>query len=91
MTDYIKREDVLYQLNKQATIDGQPRAIRRAIRIVAEFPSADVWPVVRGEWLHKKITDDFHVVGQCSVCKERRRIDNFCPNCGADMREKADV
>lgn len=41
----------------------------------------------KGEWLHKEITDDFHVVGQCSFCKERRRIDNFCPNCGADMRE----
>lgn len=41
-----------------------------------------------GKWLHKKITDDFHVIGQCSVCKEIRRIDNFCPNCGADLREE---
>lgn len=40
----------------------------------------------RGKWLHKKITADFHAIGQCSVCKEIRRIDNFCPNCGADMR-----
>lgn len=47
---------------------------------------ADVRPVVRGKWLHKKITADFHAIGQCSVCKEIRRIDNFCPNCGADMR-----
>ena len=40
----------------------------------------------KGKWMHKKITADFHVVGQCSVCKERKRIDNFCPNCGTDMR-----
>lgn len=43
----------------------------------------------KGEWLHKEITADFHVVGQCSVCKERRRIDNFCPNCGAEMKEES--
>lgn len=48
----------------------------------------DVRENVKGEWLHKKITDDYHVTGQCSNCHERRRIDNFCPNCGADMRGK---
>lgn len=39
----------------------------------------------QGKWLFKEITDDYHVTGQCSVYKERRRIDNFCPNCGARM------
>lgn len=48
-------------------------------------PSAYVRPVKRGKWMYKKITTDLHVVGQCSVCKERRIIDNFCPNCGAEM------
>ena len=42
----------------------------------------------KGKWIHKKITEDLHVTGQCSVCKERRIIDNFCPNCGAKMRTK---
>lgn len=45
MNDYISREAVCYQLAKQATIDGQPRAIKRAAKIVAEFPAADVRPV----------------------------------------------
>ena len=44
----------------------------------------------KGKWMHKKITADFHAIGQCSVCKEIRRIDNFCPNCGADMRGEKD-
>ena len=43
-----------------------------------------------GRWMHKEITADFHAVGQCSVCKERRRLDNFCSNCGADMRGRED-
>lgn len=59
-------------------------------KAIKSIPDSDVRPVVRGKWLHKEITADFHVVGQCSVCKERRRIDNFCPNCGADMREAND-
>lgn len=46
MSDYIEREALLYQLAKQTTIDGQPRAIRRAAKIVADFPAADVRPVV---------------------------------------------
>lgn len=50
------------------------------------YTAADVRPLVRGKWMHKKITADFHCIGQCSVCKEIRRVDNFCPNCGADMR-----
>jgi hypothetical protein len=46
VSDYIEREAVCYQLAKQATIDGQPRAIKRAAKIVADFPAADVRPVV---------------------------------------------
>lgn len=46
MAEYIDREALCYQLAKQATIDGQPRAIRRAAKIVADFPAADVRPVV---------------------------------------------
>lgn len=46
--DFISREAVCYQLAKQATIDGQPRAIRRAAKIVEDFPAADVRPVPDG-------------------------------------------
>ena len=46
MAEYIEREALCYQLAKQATIDGQPRAIKRAAKIVADFPAADVRPVV---------------------------------------------
>ena len=51
MSDYIKRDAVVYQLEKQATIDGQPRAIRRAAKIVAEFPAADVVEIEPGAWI----------------------------------------
>ena len=41
-----------------------------------------------GKWLYKEITDDYRVTGQCSECKERRIIDNYCPNCGAKMESE---
>lgn len=39
-----------------------------------------------GEWLFKKQTNDNHITGQCSNCKERSRINNYCPCCGAKMK-----
>ena len=45
-----------------------------------------------GEWIRH--IDDLYPeesTEECSVCHEEQRItgndDNFCPNCGADMRE----
>ena len=90
MADYIDRDAVCYQLEKQATVDGQPRAIRRARRIVAEFPAADVVERKRGEWARMNELDY-----RCSVCNKRTFINRYplyayCPNCGADMREEQD-
>ncbi len=42
--EYIDRDMLIYQLQKQASIDSQPRAIKRAIRIVRDFPKSDVVP-----------------------------------------------
>lgn len=47
--------------------------------------AADVRPVVRGRWLHETEIEG-HACGECSACHKIRVIDNFCPNCGADMR-----
>ena len=63
---------------------------------VTRLLSLDVRPVVRGTWVQDC---DYHF--RCSVCGDRRIVSNgnpldvangwnFCPNCGADMREKTD-
>ena len=54
--------------------------------LIASIPTIEAEPK-HGRWEHKIVTEDYHVTGQCSLCKERRRVDNYCPNCGADMRE----
>lgn len=70
-----------------------------AIHLVRELvPAADVRPVVRGTW---EIANSYAGPGlmnlKCSVCGEfggtwrentfPSLLYNFCPNCGADMRE----
>ena len=63
----------------------------------AKYEPADVRPAVRGKWkvsLHKTYYDV-----SCSVCginsffqvdeKDSVSYANYCPNCGADMREKS--
>ena len=65
---------------------------------IDEQPTLNVVPVRRGRW--EKITGmappEFHGHYACSICgfcdkrltTRRHEIDyNFCPNCGADMRE----
>lgn len=45
---------------------------------------------MRGRWINEQlIPDDItgHVYGECSICGKLRIVDNFCPNCGADMRK----
>ena len=52
---------------------------------------ANVRPVVRGEWIHHKGGYSDHY--ECTVCKKAIVLTerwNFCPNCGADMREVYD-
>lgn len=62
------------------------------------IPTADVKPVVHGEWIeypeclkYPNAYADHHIV--CSVCEECFSVldndterFNFCPHCGADMR-----
>ena len=57
------------------------------------LPAADVRPAVRGKW--STVYDDFMKshYDTCSCCgKEYFGANgfNFCPNCGADMREAND-
>lgn len=65
-------------------------------------PTADVVEVKRGEWIKKfKYShgyDDYYNT-ECSLCGykaeksgvgDKLSLDNFCPNCGADMRGEND-
>lgn len=58
------------------------------VEVIGRIPPANVRPVVRGKWLDYDDTERF--TAKCSLCGtwiDTRFSMNFCPNCGADMRE----
>ena len=86
MSDYIEREKVLAEYDRQHK--GPPGGARK---IIETFPAADVRPVRYGKWI---LNDDSKTV--CSLCgnvvafvshpDKRWDFGYYCPNCGADMR-----
>lgn len=105
MTDYISREaaldaisewlmKALHQENTSSYNEGERAAYRTVISEIAELPAADVRPVVRGTWVG--IDDYPHEDWECDHCgsvvegtDDPWNYYNFCPNCGADMREES--
>lgn len=84
MADYFKREDVLHALfNGEHNLYSWFEIEEKLDAI----PSADVQPVVHGEW---EAGDMPTYCGyKCSICGKNTVHYKacFCPNCGADMRK----
>ena len=58
------------------------------------LPAADVRPVVHAIWRYKTMTvpggnGQTYAKWSCTHCKSKsKERSNYCPNCGADMREE---
>lgn len=97
MSDYISREAVLgFELKVSNLSADAASALRVGINAyfayIRQLPAADVRPVVRGKW----VQNEDCTVNTCDKCGYSFAHEgyvaffNFCPNCGADMREEAD-
>lgn len=95
--EYIEREEA-YSLAKKVceAVDSKPRVSlpRIILDLIDDLPAADVRPARHGRWAKKVEIDgvlkrEYFV---CSECGQTRMLNfhNFCPNCGADMRETED-
>ena len=66
-------------------------AIRRErdIKAIADLPSADVVERKRGYWVHDTWGGYLMPQCRCSNCDLYvQQETNFCPDCGANMRER---
>lgn len=104
MTDYISREAAIDATRKVSVglINpttgawdlGFTNALSLACNSIAAIPAADVRPVVKAKWEWND-NNGYYYCGNCEAVSPREDqygeyIDcpNFCPSCGADMREK---
>ena len=92
--EYITREDAMWAACKALCHPGARCPDNCCIEVRKVFnaiPAADVRPVVRGRWIGETVWSDrginVHAMRECNNCHKVRVVDNFCTNCGADMRE----
>ena len=84
MDDYISRKAVMDAYEEEQRRNGP----WRFETLIESVPAADVCPVVRGRWRWVG-QDRWNDCYECSQCgKMNADNSNFCPNCGADMREE---
>ena len=88
MKEYIEREAVLKEIESAVGMGGLVSGALR--RYVKRVPAADVVERKRGEWILRHVGHGHY--WECSECHKNPCIyvtkdTNFCPNCGADMRE----
>ena len=92
---YIKREDAIKALRLEYPMTPLFKAMReewalrtegfrRAEEVIMRLPSAER----KGKWIDQHENGHGFWVGVCSQCGEEKLVDNYCPNCGADMRER---
>ena len=101
MSRYIDADKVLEKINKICNRCGKMNKnngvmcgacyFDEAKDMIDDFPTAEVKPIVYGEWLY---TGDMFNEGElvCSKCGHKIDVadkSNFCPNCGAIMRKES--
>lgn len=57
------------------------------LRAIAECPTIDAEPIRHGHWMCCEYSGGRYI-GTCSLCGCERKIDKYCPNCGAKMDEE---
>lgn len=71
----------------------QELKFNKIIKIINEEPTVEARENIKGKWQTVSIGCDTNKI-RCTICKQttsvpadRTRKLNFCPECGADMRE----
>ena len=103
MAEYIEREALLDDIENTLVFSGRtghanPKQMgaRMVVQRIKAAPAADVAPVVHGRWEAQKYWkyENKHSIqyrtNRCSLCHcdvSSRLLYNYCPNCGAHMKD----
>ena len=102
MTKYINANMLMQDIEQSRTNNNHNNTIafqthnaehRHFIKMVLDQPTADVAPVVHGEWIHSSRGFDVGGDYECSLCHSPSGIKHFyngekyayCPDCGTRM------
>lgn len=72
MSEYLDRDLLVYNMQKMASIDGQPRAFRRAIKLVELFPKSDVYNATPCQFcchwdiLNDHLDNEGNIIAKCA-------------------------
>ena len=77
------RKIIKVKIIAESLWDRLPQHVKDEINGVINYKPKEMVEVVHGEW----ISHDGY--SQCNKCNSLWTVEsNYCPNCGADMREK---
>ena len=92
MAEYIEREALPQKKERGFFLDDDFNAGWNAcLNKISAISPADVRENTHGKWVKHKdeIAEAWGIIGyKCSICGRVSARTNFCPNCGADMREE---
>nr|DAG47948.1 MAG TPA: DNA-directed RNA polymerase [Caudoviricetes sp.] len=92
MTEYIKRNYLrkMAMFETAYTMETETDAAI-VLRMIDDAPTADVAPVVHGQWILEREPNGKPYCFHCSVCDSDYHCigivvaSDYCPNCGAKM------
>lgn len=91
MAEYIEKNKLLKDMHSVYTLPifhktNEDYMFEQMVGIVGKQPTADVVEVKHGEWICLEQEIGLY---ECSLCNHRmlRSKSNYCPNCGAKMKE----
>ena len=101
MNDYILKQDAIKALDKKHDELARRKCydlangVGEGVEVVKDIPSADVVERKYGEWMPiidaNELGEPYQCGIYCSECElQTVTLSNFCPDCGADMRERKD-
>ena len=93
--EYIKKEDIELGLEKEyshSLSEHDSHVFVEFMAFINELPTYSFPDREKGEWIERRNKATGHIESVCSVCgaEESYPYNLFCPNCGADMRGKAE-